>query len=213
MKNSVLCIAFVLMIGTDTIAQENVSVGPIVGVSFANLRGDISNNDWKSGATIGGFYNYSSESRFGFSGQLLYTQLGSQINNKTNDIRLNYIQVPLLLTYFLGKRGSDVRPKLFIGPNLNYLVTAKDRNGNDIYGETNNRVYNAFDLGLTLGAGFNYRIKNKVWLNADVRYGIGLLDITKSNSNKLSNNNVGINLGVSFPLGTFNPRTGNLNVK
>jgi hypothetical protein len=213
MKKSVFTLALVLgMIGTG-IAQENVSIGPMVGLSVANLRGDIVNNNWKTGATLGGFYNYSSESGFGFSGQLLYTQLGADINNKTNEINLHYLQVPLLLTYFMGRRGEAFRPKLFVGPSLNFLLGAKDINGNDINGEGSNSTYRPFDLGATAGIGFNYRVDPKVWLNFDVRYGVGLVDITRSDANKRYNQNVGINLGVSFPFGTYNPRTGNLNTR
>ncbi|WP_373514446.1 porin family protein [Persicitalea sp.] len=210
MKKRIQYVVFCLIISSTAFAQENVSVGPIVGASIANLRGDISNNDWKTGLTVGGFYNYSSNSGLGVSGQLLFTQLGAQVQNKTNDIKLNYIQVPILLTYFLGRSGQSVRPKLFIGPHINFLLGAKDRNGNDIYGSTDNRNYNAIDAGLTLGAGFNYRLKNKVWLNADLRYGLGLVDITKSDANKLMNHNIGINLGVSFPFGKYNPNSGRL---
>ena len=210
MKKILVCSALLLGLSGIGFAQENVSVGPIIGVSVANLRGDISDNDWKTGLTIGGFYNYSSNSGLGFSGQLLYTQLGAQVMNKTNDIRLNYLQVPLLLTYFLGDKGNPVRPKLFIGPHVNFLLNAKDRNGNDLYGEADNRNYNPIDAGLTLGVGLNYRLKNKVWLNTDIRYGLGLIDITKSNANRILNNNIGVNLGVSFPFGTYNKNSGTL---
>lgn len=213
MKKSAFTLALVLgMIGTG-IAQENVSIGPMVGLSVANLRGDIVNNNWKTGATLGGFYNYSSESGLGFSGQLLYTQLGADINNKSNEINLHYLQVPLLLTYFMGRKGEAFRPKLFVGPSLNFLLGAKDINGNDINGEGSNSTYRPFDLGATAGIGFNYRIDPKVWLNFDVRYGVGIIDITRSDANSRYNQNVGINLGVSFPFGTYNPRTGNLNTR
>ena len=77
------------LLGSAAKAQENVSIGPMVGVSIANFRGDIANTDWKPGLTIGGFYNYSSRSGFGFSGQLLFTQLGAQTRDKTDEITLN----------------------------------------------------------------------------------------------------------------------------
>lgn len=213
MRKTLLSAALFLSFAGLSFAQENVSIGPIVGVSVANLRGDIDNNDWKAGLTVGGFYNYSGRKGLGFSGQVLYTQLGAQVLNKTNDIRLNYIQVPLLLTYFLGKYGNPIRPKLFIGPHVNFLLNAKDRNGNDIYGQSPNRNYNPVDIGLTAGVGLNYRIKNKVWLNTDVRYGLGLVDITKSNANRILNHNIGVNVGVSFPFGTYNNKTGSLRAR
>jgi hypothetical protein len=177
------------------------------------LRGDVSNTDWKPGLTIGGFYNYSSESGFGFSGQLLFTQLGAQINNKTNEINLNYIQAPLLATFFFGRYGDRVRPKIFLGPNLNFLVGARDKSGNNINGDSNNRIYNPFDLGLTFGAGLNYRLQEKIWLNFDARYGVGLLDVTRLDNSNVKNNNWGINVGLSFPLGTYNKNTGRLRTR
>ncbi len=213
MKTIAKYLAVALLISTTAMAQENISIGPLVGVSIANLRGDIANNNWKAGLTAGGFFNYSSNSGLGVSGQVLFTQLGAQINNKTNDINLNYIQVPVLLTYFLGDKGNSVRPKVFVGPHVNFLLAAKDRNGNDISGESNNPNYNSIDGGLTLGAGFNYRIQNKIWLNVDARYGLGLVDITKSAATELRNQNFGINVGVSFPFGTYNERKGTINTR
>jgi opacity protein-like surface antigen len=208
MKNCIFLLLAMTVCLSQAHAQENVSIGPIAGVSIANFRGDVSNTNWKSGPTIGAFYNYSSESGFGFSGQLLFTQLGAQINNKSNVVRLNYIQAPLLATFFFGRYGDRVRPKIFLGPNLNFLVGARDKNGNNINGDSNNHVYSPFDLGLTFGAGLNYRLQDKIWLNFDARYGLGLLDVARLDNANIKNNNWGINVGLSFPLGTYNKNTG-----
>ncbi len=212
MKNCIILLA-ALCTSLSALAQENVSIGPIAGVSIANFRGDVSNTNWKPGLTAGGFYNYSSKSGFGFSGQLLFTQLGAQINNKTNEINLNYVQIPLFATFFFGRYGDRVRPKVFLGPSLNFMVSAKDKDGNDIAGETNNRIYNPFDLGLTFGAGVNYRLHEKIWLNMDARYGLGLLDVTRAGNTSVMNSNWGINVGLSFPLGTYNKNTGKLRTR
>lgn len=213
MKNCIFLLLAVVFCSSRAQAQENVSIGPLVGLSIANFHGDISNTDWKPGLTIGGFYNYSSESGFGFSGQLLFTQLGAQINNKTNEINLNYIQAPLLATFFFGRYGDRLRPKIFLGPNLNFLVGARDKHGNNINGDSNNRIYAPFDLGLTFGAGLNYRLQEKIWLNFDARYGVGLLDVTRLDNAKVRNNNWGINVGLSFPLGTYDKNTGRLRTR
>ncbi|MCF0070660.1 PorT family protein [Dyadobacter sp. CY261] len=213
MKNCIFLLLAMVISGSWAQAQENVSIGPVVGVSIANFRGDISDTDWKPGLTIGGFYNYSSKSGFGFSGQLLFTQLGAQINNKTNEINLNYIQAPLLATFYFGRYGSPLRPKIFLGPNLNFLVGARDKNGNNINGDSNNRVYSPFDLGLTFGAGLNYELTHKIWLNFDARYGLGLLDVTRLDNSNIKNNNWGINVGLSFPLGTYDKDTGRLRTR
>ncbi|MCE7072047.1 porin family protein [Dyadobacter sp. CY327] len=213
MKNCIILLLAVTLFVTQAQAQENVSIGPIVGVSIANFRGDVANTDWKPGITVGGFYNYSSESGFGFSGQLLFTQMGAQNNNKTNELNLNYIQAPLLATFFFGQYGDKVRPKIFLGPSLNFLVGARDKDGNNLNGDSNNRVYSPFDLGLTLGAGINIRLQEKIWLNLDARYGLGLIDVTKDGNTNVKNQNFGINAGLSFPLGTYNSNTGRLRTR
>ncbi|WP_026629942.1 porin family protein [Dyadobacter alkalitolerans] len=213
MKNCIILLLAVTLFVTQAQAQENVSIGPIVGVSIANFRGDVANTDWKPGLTVGGFYNYSSESGFGFSGQLLFTQMGAQNNNKTNELNLNYIQAPLLATFYFGQYGDKVRPKIFLGPNLNFLVGARDKDGNNLNGDSNNRVYSPFDLGLTFGAGINIRLQEKIWLNLDARYGLGLIDVTKDGNTNVKNQNFGINAGLSFPLGTYNSNTGRLRTR
>lgn len=214
MRNCIILLLVTLVCVQQSQAQENVSIGPIAGISIANFRGDINNTAWKPGLTVGGFYNYSSETGFGFSGQLLFTQMGAQTDDKRNSVTLNYIQAPLLATFFFGKYGQAVRPKIFLGPSLNFLVGARNKNGDNINGDSNNRVYSPFDLGGVVGAGVNFRLQEKIWLNFDARYGFGLLDVTRlDNNSNVKNNNWGINVGLSFPLGTYNRNTGRLRTR
>lgn len=211
MKKSIQFVALALIISQAAFAQENLSIGPMVGVSIANLRGDISNNAWKPGLMAGGFINYSANSGFGVSGQVLFTQLGANADDNSVHVRLNYIQVPILATYFLGKYGQKVRPKLFIGPHINFLLSAKDQEGNNLMIDPDTKRVKPFDAGITAGFGLNVRLKNKIWLNADARYGLGLLNIQNQNNGKeWFNQNIGVNVGVSFPLARYNPRTGKI---
>src|SRR5690349_4320334 len=108
MKNCIILVFAVMLCTVHAQAQENVSIGPVVGISIANFRGDVANTftDWKPGITVGGFYNYSSKTGFGFSGSVLFTQLGAQTFNKANEVNLNYIQVPLLATFYFGQYGN-----------------------------------------------------------------------------------------------------------
>lgn len=208
MKHALAFVLMLTLVAFVSKGQENVSIGPIIGLSMANLKGDIDNTNWKPGLTVGGFYNYSSDDGFGFSGQLLFTQLGARINQKTNEVNFNYLQIPLFATFFFGKYGQRVRPKVFLGPTLNFLLSARDINKNNINGDPNNTNYKPFDLGLTLGGGVNIRLQNRIWLNLDARYGVGLLDVTRAPNIAIFNNSLGFNAGLSFPLGTYNKKTG-----
>ncbi len=217
MKRTIRFIIVVLLLSQAVQAQENISIGPIAGVSIANLRGENTGTSWTTGLTLGGFLNYSANSGFGVSGQVLYTQLGGKDNDNSREINLNYIQIPILATYFLGKYGQRVRPKLFLGPHINFLLSAKNEQGVDINqvqgrpGRSN--AFESIDAGLTAGVGLNVRLANKIWLNTDVRYGLGLLGLLADDQpdiRKIHNHNFGVNVGVSFPLAKYNAKTGRI---
>ncbi len=55
MKNCIILLLVATFCISRAQAQENVSIGPIAGVSIANFRGDVANTDWKAGLTVGGF--------------------------------------------------------------------------------------------------------------------------------------------------------------
>ncbi|MFT4033815.1 MAG: porin family protein [Siphonobacter sp.] len=189
---------------TSVSAQDNLSWGPTIGPDFSKFRG--SNNPSKAGLTAGLFLNYSIVDHFGIGAQLLYTQLGEKVEDSNVETRLNYLQIPVLATFYLNNRGAAFRPKLFVGPHLGFLLAARNQNGDNLNATT--KEYNSVDAGLTFGAGFNYRLSDRTWLNADVRYGLGLVDVTTSNASEPTNGSWGINVGVSFPLGHYQPGSG-----
>lgn len=209
----ILLAAMITTLSFSAFSQENVSAGPVVGVNFARFKGDINNTAWRVGPTVGAFLNYSIVEQFGLKGQITYTQLGTKFDNSADNHRFNYIQIPVLATVYLNKRGNDFRPKLMAGPYVGFLLNAKDQNNNDINVMESNgsRRYNSVDAGIQLGAGFNYLIGTKTWLNVDALYGHGLADITNTTATTVNNRQWGINVGLSFPLGKYVPSTGKFN--
>ncbi|WP_428667872.1 porin family protein [Runella sp.] len=191
------------------IAQENVSFGPIVGVNFSKLTGNQIYNDWKTGATAGIFINYSGESRFGVNGQILYSRIGGQSSNGASKGHLDYIQIPIMGTYYLNGRGNQFRPKLMLGPYIGFLAKATNESGISINPEGSTRPYKGVDAGAAMGLGFNYSLSRKVWLNADLRYNLGLAQVMNT-VDDVHNRSWGINVGLSFPLGKYSPSTGTL---
>lgn len=106
---------------------------------------------------------------------LIYTSKGASYTDYTNVyLGLNYIEIPVDVAYRIGSGGFA----LSVGPYLAFLTNAKDYDlsGNEIdlnsyYGS---QVYNGTDFGLNFGA--SYLIAGK--FNLDVRYGMGLTDVT-----------------------------------
>lgn len=204
-----VCTIFLTALYTKVAAQENVSIGPIVGINSSKLTGSVPTSDWKTGASGGIFVNYSGKNRFGVNGQLLYTRIGGETPNGISKANLDYIQIPIMGTYYLNDRGNKFRPKLMLGPYIGFLAQAVNESGVSINPEGVNRPYKGFDAGAAMGAGFNYSIGNKVWLNADLRYNLGLAQVMNTVPD-VYNRSWGINVGLSFPFGKYSPSTGKL---
>jgi len=201
-KNTFLIVVVILLAGRFGTAQSNLSFGPMVGVNITTLSGKP-NASSKAGLLAGGFFNYSSKNWFGVGVQFLYNQMGAKLDAPTEEINLNYLQVPVLFTYYFNGNNSpgSFRPKLFLGPHVNFLLNAKNKEGNDL--NPNNLYYKNTELGLTLGGGFNYALQNSMWINVDARYGVGLTDATQAPNTNITNRGFGLTVGLSFPIGNI----------
>ncbi|RYG39738.1 MAG: PorT family protein, partial [Chitinophagaceae bacterium] len=149
---------------------------------------------------------YSFVSHWGISADVKFSSegetLGLDKDNKTV-ARANYIRVPLQGIYFFGKYGNKVRPKISVGPSFGFLVggETKQYTNGDVTATVKTKDFaESFDLGLTGAVGLNVRVAKATWLNADVAYYHGLTDVATGGDAK--NRNIGINVGVLFPLGT-----------
>lgn len=202
MKKHFLLIVVVFLLAGRLASAQNLSFGPMVGLNLTNLSGK-NNTSTKAGLLAGGFFNYSSKNWFGLGVQILYNQMGAKLDAPSEEINLNYLQVPILFTYYLSgeNKPGSFRPKLFAGPHVNFLLNAKNKDGNDL--NPNSQFYKSTELGVTLGGGFNYALQNRMWLNVDARYGIGLTDATQAPNTNITNRGFGVNVGVSFPIGNM----------
>ena len=202
MKQNTLKFIVLLLLAGNLVSAQNLSFGPMVGLNVTSLSGKP-NSSSKAGLLAGGFFNYSSKNWFGVGVQFLYNQAGAKLDAPTEEINLNYLQVPVLFTYYFAGQNTpgSFRPKLFAGPHANFLLNAKNKEGNDL--NPNGNFYKSTDFGVTLGGGFNYALQNQMWINVDARYGIGLTDATQSTTSNSSNRGFGLTVGLSFPLGTI----------
>jgi len=200
-KTSLFVVAILLV--TSLSKAQNLSFGPMAGVNFSNLSSTNNTTSTKTGLTAGAFFNYSSKNWFGVGVQVLYNEMGAKLKNSTASINLNYLQVPVLFTYYFpgDNTAGSFRPKLFAGPHVDFLLSAKNQDGNDL--NPDGRYYSSADFGVTLGGGFNYALSDQIWLNVDARYGVGLTDATKSTTTNSMNRSFGVNVGVSFPIGNL----------
>jgi outer membrane protein W len=204
MKKSIVLFLFILC--QQFVLGQNFSVGPILGLNYSNLRGDnTDNSSGKLGFAGGIFANYSITDDFGLTGQLLYSQQGAkfEVLGTETSTNFNYLQVPILGAYYFGK--NNFKPKVLLGPQIGFLLSAKDKDGNDL--DPNGTLLETTDFGATFGVGFNYNLAPKIWLNADVRYNLGLTDLDKETT-KLYNSNLALMVGVSIGFKDYDMKSG-----
>jgi len=184
-------------------AQNNIALGPIVGIGLSKLAGDgvdKANTKFLPSYDFGASVIFSTQANWGIGADFLYSAEGSrsEVAGLTSDLKVDYVRVPLRFIYFFGDWDKTIRPKIFAGPTFGFLVKAKadDLDVKD--------YYNGFDLGIHAGAGINFKIAEQTWLNTDVSYTHGISKVWKNdiNNNNAANRRVALNVGVLFGIGS-----------
>ena len=170
----------------------------------------LTNTEFMPHGNVGLSYIHSTHTNFGFGADVKYSWEGAKGENKTLDreqtLSLQYIRIPVKLMYFFGKYGERVRPKIYAGPSMGFLVAAEEEteiNNNSIERDVKND-FNGFDIGIVGGAGINYRLVKNTWFTADLNYYNSFRDIRNENSGgtpRLSNNTLALNVGVNWGIG------------
>ncbi|AZI22928.1 PorT family protein [Chryseobacterium taklimakanense] len=192
-----------IAVSSLTFAQQ---FGAKAGVSVSSLSEDATLSDQKSkvGFNAGLFMNAPLGQNFSIQPELLYSQYGDKAeatvaSNKYSYTRsLDYITVPVMFQY-------NATPEFYLeaGPELGFLVSAKNKVKNETTGntvtETSNYKddLNGFNFGLGLGAG--YYFTPNIGLTA--RYVAGFTDIAKdrpSGSDAVRNNVFQAGLAFKF---------------
>jgi hypothetical protein len=127
---------------------------------------------------------------------------------------LNYLRIPILANIFFNKLGDDFRPKISLGPSFGFLlgvknsmtvITTEGTTVTTIDAEnTDKDEYAGFDLSAIIGAGFNYKIGARTWLNMDARYSIGatnVFEVETDNKDEIRNNAFSVTAGIAFGFG------------
>ena len=163
-------LSFILISGSlsVTYAQQRFSAGPRIGLNMSTFGRDASGYTLRPGVTAGAFLMYSSLNHFGISGDILYSQMGAKFsqNNESFKQRINYLEIPVALRYFLTLSGN-FRPNLFFGPSLGIKLNAKNTkytNTNPLITRSdfdNSNDFNNLDLGLIAG----FSLISKDWPN------------------------------------------------
>jgi len=163
MKNFTLLV-FALLLSTSSFSQ-GIDLGIKAGATFANLT-DVTDASTKTGFVGGAFVTIKFSDKIAIQGDLLYSQQGVELD--VDKINLDYINLPIVLKYYIIKRIN-----IQAGPQFGTVI-------NDSLGGFlgSNIDFNSFDVTGVVGIGvdlpLNFRITG--------RYGFGLSDISFSDN-------------------------------
>lgn len=171
--------------------DEGIVFGLKGGLNISNFIGDIQNNDIRTSAHFGLISEIMINDKFSLQPELLYSAQGyiGRPAPGFSRSKYDYINFPVLAKIYVAKRIS-----VEAGPQIGFLLSAKERTSNDIIPISNQ---NKVDFGLNLGLAFD--LKNGVFFQT--RYNLGLSNINSSaNANALqySNSIIQLSTGVNF---------------
>lgn len=186
----------IVILAGFSVTAQTTSIGPMLGTNITTLS-NVPNAEHIGGLSIGGFLNHSVNENFGVNAKLLFSQFGTGYENSTFQTRLNYIQLPISGVYYFGQAGNRLRPKIYAGV---YAAALTNGEADDVLSLGGQTKFEDFDAGGQIGLGFNYRIQSMTWLNVDLGYTGGLVNVSEFQGDNIRNKGVNLNIGLSFPI-------------
>ncbi|WP_375559595.1 porin family protein [Bernardetia sp. OM2101] len=203
----ILVATITLSISFSSYAQSTTSLGLKGGVNIANFRGeDVEDFDSRTAFNLGLVLNYSVAEKAGISLEADYASMGAKydgsilgVNTGEYTTKLDYLRTTLLFNYYMGTSEMDIRPELFAGPYLGFLLNGQSKFEDGDYNDVKDN-YKSTDFGAAFGAGLHLRVGERMWLVPDVRYNLGLSNIFDAGNIEGRNGVLSVNLGLTFPL-------------
>ncbi|NII27238.1 PorT family protein [Pseudoflavitalea sp. X16] len=192
-KKSLALLTIALALTTVTFAQ-GFHLGFKAGANIFKVDGKSFNDEFKFGYNLGAFAEINFSNKWGVQPELLWNQTNYRTGDNFDDLypggkndvegKLNYISIPILLTYRPVKIFS-----LQAGPQFG-ILTSQDK---DLLGETK-EAFKSGDFSMLGGAQLNLGA-----LRVGGRYVVGLTDINDiDNRDKWKNQGFQLYLGLTI---------------
>jgi hypothetical protein len=172
MKTKSIVLAFILItVSAAGAYAQSFHLGVKGGANIYKIDGRAFDEQFKYGYSLGGFAEINFTKHFGIQPEIMWNQMNTRTADDigtvvdgatTQNITLNYLSIPLLLTY----RPSKVL-SFQAGPQYGILINESDNlfnNGKD--------AFKKGDFSLVGGVQLNL-----AWFKVGARYFIGLNDI------------------------------------
>ncbi len=185
-----LIAVFSLLLLTGSVQSQKIYVGAKGGLNaYTILGGQPINFSPKISYHFGMLAHIHISEKFALQPEIVFSGQGARYQNNNVNLRLKYINVPILFEYMFGNGF-----RLEAGPQLGILASAKSKFNNskiDVKSQ-----FQGADLGIVVGMSY---IKPSTGLGFDIRYNQGLTNINSSSLYRSVNS--GIQLGIFFLFG------------
>lgn len=164
MKKVLILLAITL--SSTTFYAQGLDLGLKAGLNFSNIS-DATGLSNKTGFVVGAFAGAKLGDKLGIQGDLLYSAQGAKSDEAgIDDIDLNYVNVPVVLKYFVTDQIH-----IHAGPQFGFVV---DDNVAKVF--SNIAEAESFDLSGIVGIGIDL----PMGIRLDGRYNFGLSDVFES---------------------------------
>ena len=153
----------------------------------------------------GAFFTLGLGSIFAIQPEVLLTMKGTRASNPTQNfttgdltLSMDYIEIPLLLKAYIPVKNPNLRPNLFAGPAIAFLINC--RMGEDVISGTRDcanggPTIKSTDTSIMFGAGLDFMEH----FTAQVRYDLGLQDVDEEQGTA-KNRSLMLMLGYFFAI-------------
>ncbi|MBL7741076.1 MAG: PorT family protein [Chitinophagaceae bacterium] len=173
---------FVLFAAGVLVSHAQLNFGVKAGLNMADITGkDVYDYRSKAGIYVGGFASLDLTEKLSAKAEMFYSVQGARWDDDNEKTMLNYVQIPVLLKYNIAS-GFYAEA----GPQVGFLLKAKDNNEGDVY--SIKEFVKKNDVSLVIGAG--YAINERIGVNT--RYNAGLVKFYDEEKNSV------FQLGVTY---------------
>ena len=153
----------------------------------------------------GAFFTLGLGRIFAIQPEVLLTMKGTRASNPTQNfttgdltLSMDYIEIPLLLKAYIPVKNPNLRPNLFAGPAIAFLINC--RIGEDVISGTRDcanggPTIKSTDTSIMFGAGLDFMQH----FTAQVRYDLGLQDVDEEQGTA-KNRSLMLMLGYFFAI-------------
>ncbi len=175
MKKIILTVAAVFAFGFANAQDgDGAKFGIKAGLNMSNFTGDVE-SDAATSFYVGGLVDLAISENFHIQPEVLYSMEGA------DNASLSYLRIPVMAKYYVME-GFNLQA----GPSLAFKVAAED--------DFTDEATKSMDLGLGIGAAYEL----PMGLFFDLRYNLGLMDISEVDGAEIKNTNLQLGLGYRF---------------